>query len=231
MREMVVLGVRVSVPGNEVVVVLGEPGGDLVLPIVIGPREGAAIASAQAGLVPPRPLTHDLLVSILDRLGVKVVEVRVTHVLHGIFHAELVLGGGAVVDARPSDAIAIALRAHCPVLCEESLLALAGVPVEDAGLDASEVSEAGAASGTPPARAEESPEVLEEFRVFLEGVEPEDFEDPGGNEPPAGGEAGGPEGPGGEKGPRHRADKSGPGEEEPGEPGSSRGPDQGPQRH
>ncbi|WP_448072038.1 bifunctional nuclease family protein [Georgenia yuyongxinii] len=230
MREMVVLGVRVSVPGNEVVVVLGEPGGDLVLPIVIGPREGAAIASAQAGLVPPRPLTHDLLVAILDRLGVKVVEVRVTHVLHGIFHAELVLGGGAVVDARPSDAIAIALRAHCPVLCEESLLALAGVPVEDAGLDASEVGEAGAASGTPPSRAEASPEVLEEFRVFLEGVEPEDFEDQDGNAPPGGEGDSGPEGHGGEKGPRHRADESGSGEEEPGEPGP-RGPEKGPERH
>ncbi|WP_164737227.1 bifunctional nuclease family protein [Georgenia sp. SYP-B2076] len=179
MREMVVLGVRVSVPGNEVVVVLGEPGGDLVLPIVIGPREGAAIASAQAGLVPPRPLTHDLLVSILDRLGVRVLEVRVTRVLHGIFHAEVVLSGGAVVDARPSDAIAIALRAHCAVLCDESLLALAGVPVEDAGLDATEIAEAAGGGGTAGGRGAESPEVLEEFRAFLAGVEPEDFGEPG----------------------------------------------------
>ena len=188
MREMVVLGVRVSVPGNEVVVVLGEPGGDLVLPIVIGPREGAAIASAQAGLVPPRPLTHDLLVSILDRLGVRVLEVRVTHVLHGIFHAEVVLSGGAVVDARPSDAIAIALRARCSVLCEESLLALAGVPVEDAGLDAAEIAEAAGPAGSAGARsAGEAPEVLEEFRAFLAGVEPEDFGDPG-QPPKRGGE-------------------------------------------
>ncbi len=224
MREMVVLGVRVSVPGNEVVVVLGEPGGDLVLPIVIGPREGAAIASAQAGLVPPRPLTHDLLVSILNKLGVRVVEVRVTHVLHGIFHAELVLGNGAVVDARPSDAIAIALRAHCPVLCEESLLALAGVPVEDAGLDASEVGEAGAASGTPPpAASEASPEVLEEFRAFLEGVEPEDFENPGGGRGAKG--TGGPA----EKGPRHRApgtaEGAGSGEDDPGPEDAGEGPE------
>ncbi|MHB1064585.1 MAG: bifunctional nuclease family protein [Georgenia sp.] len=180
---MMVLGVRVSVPGNEVVVVLGEPGGVVVLPIVIGPREGAAIASAQAGLVPPRPLTHDLLVSILDRLGVKVVEVRVTHVLHGIFHAELALDGGLTIDARPSDAIAIALRAHCPVLCDESLLALAGVPIEEAGLDVEET------EGSAAPRAE-SVVLLEEFRSFLEGLEPEDFGEPesvgspeGGDEP------------------------------------------------
>lgn len=207
------LGVRVSVPGNEVVVVLGEPGGDLVLPIVIGPREGAAIASAQAGLVPPRPLTHDLLVSILDKLGVRVVEVRVTHVLHGIFHAELVLDGGRVVDARPSDAIAVALRAHCPVLCDESLLALAGVPIEDAGLDASEVGEA--ARAAQAAAGEAAPEVLEEFRAFLEGVEPEDFEDPG--KGPAGGA-----GPAGGRGPKHRAGgadaENAPPEEGPDEP-------------
>lgn len=178
-----VLGVRVSVPGNEVVVVLGEPGGDVVLPIVIGPREGAAIASAQAGLVPPRPLTHDLLVSILDRLGVTVAEVRITHVLHGIFHAELVLDGGLTVDARPSDAIAISLRAHCPVLCDEDLLALAGVPIEAAGLDVEEAE----GSGAPRA---ESVVLLEEFRSFLEGLEPEDFGEPesvgspeGGDEP------------------------------------------------
>lgn len=167
MREMVVLGVRVSVPGNEVVVVLGEPGGTRVLPIVIGPREGAAIASAQAGLVPPRPLTHDLLVSILDHLGVGVKEIRVTRVVDGIFHAEIELSGGQEVDARPSDAIAIALRAKCPVLCDEELLAVAGVPIEEAGLDQEEAQQLPA--------AESGAEVLEQFRAFLEGVEPEDF--------------------------------------------------------
>lgn len=171
MRKMMVLGVRVSVPGNEVVVVLGEPGGVVVLPIVIGPREGAAIASAQAGLVPPRPLTHDLLVSILDRLGIKVVEVRVTHVLHGIFHAEIVLEGGVIIDARPSDAIAIALRSHSPVLCEESLLALAGVPIEEAGLDVED-------KDAPQAPAEPPAALMEEFRTFLEDLEPEDFGEP-----------------------------------------------------
>ncbi|GAA4424888.1 bifunctional nuclease family protein [Georgenia halophila] len=181
MREMVVLGVRVSVPGNEVVVVLGEPGGSRVLPIVIGPREGAAIASAQAGLVPPRPLTHDLLVSVLEHLGAAVTEVRVTQVIDGIFHAELVLSGGQVVDARPSDAIAVALRSKCAVLCDEDLLSVAGVPVEEAGLEQEE------AQALPA--GETGAAVMEEFRAFLEGVEPEDFAT---DEPPAEDGPGGP---------------------------------------
>lgn len=198
MREMVVLGVRVSVPGNEVVVVLGEPGGTTVLPIVIGPREGAAIASAQAGLVPPRPLTHDLFVNVLQRIGVSVVEVRVTSVVDGVFHAELVLGGDVVVDSRPSDAIAIALRAGCPVLCSEDLLQVAGVPMADAGLE-----------GVEDAGAEDSPE-MEEFRAFLAEVEPEDFADPTQEDP------GGGTGDTGET-PRETDDEPGPGSgDEPG---------------
>src|SRR5690606_41136736 len=69
--------------------------------------------------LPIWPLTHDLLVSILDHLGVGVKEIRVTREVDGIFHAEIELSGGQEVDARPSDAIAIALRAKCPVLCDE----------------------------------------------------------------------------------------------------------------
>lgn len=179
MREMVVLGVRVSVPGNEVVVVLGEPGGGRVLPIVIGPREGAAIASAQAGLVPPRPLTHDLMVTVLERLGVTIQQVRITKVLHGIFHAELVLGGGQVIDSRPSDAIAIALRVPCPVLCDEDLLEVAGVPVEEAGLDVAEETRT-------ELHAQSTPEVIAEFQAFLEEVEPDDFAPGGRSDSPPG---------------------------------------------
>ncbi|MDD9208282.1 bifunctional nuclease family protein [Georgenia sp. 10Sc9-8] len=168
MRVMHVLGVRVSVPGNEVVVILADPAGSLVLPIVIGPREGAAIASAQAGVVPPRPQTHDLFVDVLGQVGANLDEVRVTDVRSGTFHAVLVLAGGTLVDARPSDAIALALRAHCPVLCEESVLERAGVPLVDSawvGEEGEDVDE------------EDPAEVLQEFREFLKGVDPEDFDD------------------------------------------------------
>jgi bifunctional DNase/RNase len=155
MREMDVLGVRVSIPENEVVVVLADRGGPVVLPIVIGPREGASIASAQAGIVPERPQTHDLLVSVLTHTGLRLVEVRVTSLQAGTFHAELVLSNGQRIDSRPSDAIALALRAHCPVLCEEEVLTSAGIVME----------------------TDDDGEVVEEFRTFLEHVQPEDFAD------------------------------------------------------
>ncbi len=155
MREMDVLGVRVSIPENEVVVVLAaKDGGRVVLPIVIGPREGASIATAQAGLVPERPQTHDLFISVLEATGLRLDEVHVTSLEQGTFHAELVLSSGTRVDSRPSDAIALALRARCPVLCEEEVLTTAGVIMD----------------------AEDEAEVVADFQAFLEDVEPEDFE-------------------------------------------------------
>lgn len=154
MREMDVLGVRVSIPENEVVVVLAaKEGGRVVLPIVIGPREGASIATAQAGIVPERPQTHDLLVSVLHAAGLTLTEVRVTSLDAGTFHAELVLSSGQVVDSRPSDAIALALRAQCPVLCDETVLTSAGMLMD----------------------AEDEADVVADFQSFLENVEPEDF--------------------------------------------------------
>ncbi|MFC4555081.1 bifunctional nuclease family protein [Georgenia faecalis] len=155
MREMDVLGVRVSIPENEVVVVLADRVGPIVLPIVIGPREGASIASAQAGIVPQRPQTHDLLVAVLAATGVRLDEVHVTSLESGTFHAELLLSNGHRVDARPSDAIALALRVHCPVLCEEDVLTAAGVAME----------------------TDDDGEVVEQFRHFLEHVDPADFAD------------------------------------------------------
>ena len=155
MREMDVLGVRVSIPENEVVVVLAaKNGGRVVLPIVIGPREGASIATAQAGIVPERPQTHDLVISLLEATGVTLQEVHVTKLEHGTFHAELVLSSGRRVDSRPSDAIALALRAQCPVMCEEEVLTTAGVVMA----------------------AEDEADVVADFQAFLENVEPEDFQ-------------------------------------------------------
>lgn len=155
MREMDVLGVRVSIPENEVVVVLAvRDEGRVVLPIVIGPREGASIATAQAGIVPERPQTHDLFISLLDATGVRLEQVHVTSLEEGTFHAELVLSSGQHVDSRPSDAIALALRARCPVLCDEGVLTAAGVVMD----------------------AEDEAEVVADFQAFLENVEPEDFE-------------------------------------------------------
>jgi len=157
---MDVLGVRARIPDSEVVVILAEADGARVVPIVIGPREGAAIASAQAGLVPPRPQTHDLFVNTLTALGRSLTVVRIVDLIEGTFHAEIVLDNEVVVDSRASDAIALAVRAGCDVLCAEHVVEAAGVLVEE-----DEEAE----------RDEE--EAVEEFKTFLEGISPEDFRD------------------------------------------------------
>lgn len=154
-----VVGVRVEMPSNSPIVLVRSPGA-LLLPIWIGPNEAAAIAMALQGVTAPRPLTHDLFVATLDRLGAPLTSVRITRLEDGVFFGELVLGeqGTMVVDARPSDAIALALRAGAPVLVADEVLEEAGVPVEEESADGDEAEE------------------VERFREFLDHVEPQDFQ-------------------------------------------------------
>lgn len=156
-----VVGVRVEMPSNSPIVLVRGPG-DLMLPIWIGPNEAAAIAMALQGVTAPRPLTHDLFVGTLEQLGTPLRSVRITRLEDGIFYGELVLGEGdrTVVDARPSDAIALALRAGAPVLVADAVMDEAGVPVEEQD------------AGEPTDEAEE----VERFREFLDSVDPQDFQ-------------------------------------------------------
>ncbi|WP_246071767.1 bifunctional nuclease family protein [Miniimonas arenae] len=165
LRRMAVFGVHVDSEVGEVMLllVLDEPSTgeeELVVPVSIGPREGAAIASVQAGIVPPRPQTHDLALDLLHAAGGSLLQVEIVKLLGGVFFAELVLGSGRRVDARTSDAVALALRASVPILCHPGVLDAAGV------------------QGGPwiAARVDSEGE-LAEFREFLESVEPEDFDD------------------------------------------------------
>ncbi|NYI47263.1 hypothetical protein BJ993_004343 [Nocardioides aromaticivorans] len=153
MREVDVLGVRVEMPSNQPIVLLRETVGDRYVPIWIGAVEATAIAFAQQGVVPPRPLTHDLMRDLLAATGGELSEVRITDVKDGVFFATLVLASGAEVSARPSDSIALALRTGTTIYCSEEVLAEAGIS----------------------APAEEEDEV-EAFREFLDHVSPEDFE-------------------------------------------------------
>lgn len=161
-----VVGVRTHLADDEIVVLLLDPDAALLVPILIGPSEASAIASAQAGIVPPRPMTHDLLRDALVAAGAPVDHVEINGLEDGVFHAALVLVSGRQVDARASDAIAVALRFACPVLCSAEVVALAGVEMR-------------------PAASEDD---ISQFREFLDHVSPEDFEtgqDPGrGGEPP-----------------------------------------------
>ena len=155
MREVDVIGVRVEMPSNQPIVLLREASGERYLPIWIGAVEATAIAFAQQGVVPPRPLTHDLMKDVLEATGQTLSEVRVTDVKDGVFYAELVFASGQVVSARPSDSIALALRTGAKIVCAEDVLDEAGLAV--------------------PAEQEDE---VEAFREFLDHVSPEDFEQP-----------------------------------------------------
>jgi hypothetical protein len=154
-REVDVVGVRVEMPSNQPIVLLREVTGDRYLPIWIGAVEATAIAFAQQGVVPPRPLTHDLMKDLIGATGNELSEVRITEMRDGIFYAVLVLSSGAEVSARPSDSIALALRTGTKIVCSDDVLDEAGLEVP-----------------------EEEEDEVEKFREFLDNVSPEDFENP-----------------------------------------------------
>jgi bifunctional DNase/RNase len=140
-------------PSNAPIVLVRPITGGALLPIWIGPNEAAAIAMAQQGVAAPRPLTHDLFVATLLALGTPLQSVRITRLEEGVFFAELVLEG-RTVDARPSDALALALRAGVPILLSDEVLAEAGVAAD------------------PDQEVDE----VEQFREFLDTVTPQDFQ-------------------------------------------------------
>ena len=151
-RELDVVGVRVEMPSNQPIVLLRERGGDRYLPIWVGAPEATAIAHAQQGIVPPRPLTHDLLRNVIEALGRRLVEVRIVAIKDNVFHAELVFDGGLTVSSRSSDAIALALRTNAPIRGADEVLEAGGVAVPD-----------------------EDEDEVEKFREFLDQISPEDF--------------------------------------------------------
>lgn len=171
---MGVLGVRVRVsdPDHDVLVVLSETDGNLSLPIVIGPHEGVAIATAQAGVAMPRPGPHDLVLTTLGAAGLGLERVTISELREGTFIAELVLSNGKSVDSRASDAIALALRAGVDVWCAESVLEQAAIVLESDEDD--EDDEHVEISGGPPARDEDA---VAQFREFLEHIDPSDFDE------------------------------------------------------
>jgi bifunctional DNase/RNase len=147
-----VVGVRIEMPSNQPIVLLKEVGGVRYLPIWVGAVEASAIAFAQQGLVPTRPLTHDLFTSVLHTLSAGVERVEITDLIDGVFYAELHLAGGQSISARPSDAIALALRFEAPVEASESLFNKAGIEIPD-----------------------DSDDEVEKFREFLDQINPDDF--------------------------------------------------------
>ncbi|MCB1250690.1 MAG: bifunctional nuclease family protein [Acidimicrobiales bacterium] len=165
MVEMELIGIRTEVPTQVPIVLLRElTATRRVLPIFIGGAEAIAIAFALEGRETERPLTHDLFVDAIEALGGQLERVEVTNLVDSTFFAELHLridGRAVVVSARPSDSIALAVRVGCPIFAAEPVLDAAGTVLE---LDDEE------GDGEP------SEEVVEEFRKFIDNVNPEDFQ-------------------------------------------------------
>ncbi|MBP2415005.1 bifunctional DNase/RNase [Arthrobacter stackebrandtii] len=167
MIEVKIVGVRIEMPTNQPLVLLREVHGERHIPIWIGAAEATAIALAEQGVVPPRPLTHDLLCGVVKALGHSIVRVNLTKVEDAVFFAEIVFDNGTTVGSRASDAIAIAQRAQCPIWAAEEMVDEAGVVI--VGHDGGET-----ASGEVDDEAKERE--VRQFREFLNDVEPEDFE-------------------------------------------------------
>ncbi len=133
--------------GGAYALLLKESYGSRRLPIIIGSFEAQAIASALENITPPRPMTHDLLKNIIDELGASVVEVFIDELVENTFYAKLVLeiaGVTTSVDARPSDAIAVAVRTVADIYVNETVMDRAAfIPSSNSEIPAAEKSEAG----------------------------------------------------------------------------------------
>ncbi len=165
MIEMELLGVQVELPSNSPLLLLRETEGQgRVLPVVIDTPEAHAIHRGIEGIRLARPLTHDLLVTMLEELQATIIGVVVTELRERTFFAEIELqvGGEArTISARPSDAIAIAVRTDTPIYASEDVLAEAGQVIEEHPSD-------GGSDNDPD-------ELLDEFKQFLDDVNPDDF--------------------------------------------------------
>ena len=131
MIELVLNKIKIDENRNEQVIVLRERDGERMLPVVIGIAEVNAIKLRLSGIEPPRPLTHDLFLNAVQELGAKLKEIHIDKLENNTFFAKLVMsrnGAGEVkIDARPSDSVALALRANAPIYVDEDVLNEAGV--------------------------------------------------------------------------------------------------------
>jgi hypothetical protein len=157
MVEMSIYGVSFDLVGKQPIVLLKTAEGNRYLPIWIGHPEAAAILMKLQGATAPRPLTHDLLVNILNELDVEVVRVTVTELRENTFHASITVaqnGAEVEIDSRSSDAIAVAVRAHAPIFAADDVIEDSAIEMEG------EVDEE---------------EIVDEFKRFLDHVSAEDF--------------------------------------------------------
>jgi len=157
-QEMVIYGVSFDMVGKQPIVLLKTVDGNKFLPIWIGHPEAASILMKLQGASTPRPMTHDLLCDMLGELQVKCTRVAVTELRDNTFFASITLranGRELEIDSRPSDAIALAVRWGVPIFAADEVIAESAIEFEQ--------------------EAEESEDVVEKFKEFLDQVSPEDF--------------------------------------------------------
>jgi bifunctional DNase/RNase len=157
-QEMVIYGVSFDMVGKQPIVLLKTADGNKFLPIWIGHPEAAAILMKLQGANPPRPMTHDLFTDMLTQLEARVVRIAVTELRENTFFALITIsvdGSEIEVDSRPSDAIALAVRADAPIYAADSVIEESAIEFEHEDVN--------------------EEEVVEEFKKFLDEVKPEDF--------------------------------------------------------
>ncbi len=178
MIPMDVEGMAVLAPEAAPVMLLREREGDRRwLAITIGGPEASAVALAQEHIDLPRPGTIELIGQVVKSFGRRITGVEVTELRDGIFFADLVLDAGIRISARPSDAVAIGLRAGVPIQVEDTVLDVASVRVEIVG------EQSASASQIPSDPVEQEREIAE-FRATLDHIAPEDFGEPPPADPP-----------------------------------------------
>ena len=158
MQEMLIYGVSFDLVGKQPIVLLKTSDGNKFLPIWIGHPEAAAILMKLQGAATPRPMTHDLLTEMLQKLEARVVRIAVTELRENTFYALITVaidGSEIEIDSRPSDAIALAVRADAPIFADDSVIEESAIEFEHEDVN--------------------EEEVVEEFKKFLDDVQPEDF--------------------------------------------------------
>ncbi|MCD6360067.1 MAG: bifunctional nuclease family protein [Armatimonadetes bacterium] len=177
MVEMTIDSIRVSLMNYQRVVILKEKMADRYLPIWIGPAEADAIAIKLQGVSVPRPLTHDLLCSLIDALGASVSSIIVSELRNDTFYAKVVLnvdGGQLEIDSRPSDALALAVRVEAPIYTEEAVLDKAGIYLDKE--TGKPVSPEGEEGGEPRKVSDEELKRMSAFHDFINTLDLDDFD-------------------------------------------------------
>ena len=158
MQEMLIYGVSFDLVGKQPIVLLKTADGNKFLPIWIGHPEAAAILMKLQGATTPRPMTHDLVTDLLSSLDAQVVRITVTELKENTFYATVTVaqdGTEIEVDSRPSDAIALAVRAEAPIFAADSVIEESAIEFEGDNVD--------------------EEEIVTEFKRFLDSVTPDEF--------------------------------------------------------